>query len=128
LKVFSQSRPLVLYFTVKFIYLSFTLQCGEEKMKVERNWTTITLRKDLVERVRKVVNSGMGYRSIADFVAEATRRRLEEVEPLLEKLPKASARLPAEANAEQREPTRANVARQAGAGGESEPWEPPQHV
>jgi len=75
-------------------------------MKVERNWTTITLRKDLVERVRKVVNSGMGYRSIADFVAEATRRRLEEVEPLLEKLPKASARPLAEVNAEQRGSTR----------------------
>jgi Arc/MetJ-type ribon-helix-helix transcriptional regulator len=69
-------------------------------------YATVSLRKDLVERVRKVVNSGIGYRSIADFVAEATRCRLEEVEPLLEKLPKAPAKLPAGVYAEPGGPTR----------------------
>ena len=60
-------------------------------------YTTVRLRSELTERVRKVVDAGIGYRSIADFVAEATRRYLAEIEPLLEKLAgsKAPSRPPA---------------------------------
>ena len=58
-------------------------------------YVTISLRRDLIDRVRKIVEAGIGYRSIADFVSEATRRRLEEIEPLLEKIPKAPSTPPA---------------------------------
>ena len=48
-----------------------------------REWTTIALKKDLANRVKRVVNSGIGYRSLSDFVSEAVRLRLEEIERYL---------------------------------------------
>ena len=47
------------------------------------NFVAIGLRKELVERVRIIVKKGIGYRSIADFVSEAVRIRLEQLEPFL---------------------------------------------
>jgi len=42
----------------------------------------IGIRKDLIERVRIIVqHSGLGYRSITEFVNDAVRRRIEELSP-----------------------------------------------
>ena len=41
---------------------------------------TVALKKPLVDRIKKVIKAGIGYRSINEFVAEAVRLRLEEVE------------------------------------------------
>ncbi len=43
-------------------------------------WVTVSIRSDLANRVKRVVNSGIGYRSLSDFVSEAVRLRLEEIE------------------------------------------------
>lgn len=43
-----------------------------------RRWTTISLRKDLVEEIKKVLRTGR-YTSIAEFVSEAVRLRIEEI-------------------------------------------------
>jgi Arc/MetJ-type ribon-helix-helix transcriptional regulator len=40
----------------------------------------ISLRKDLVDEVEKFIQSFGRYKSITDFVAEATRLRLEELQ------------------------------------------------
>lgn len=41
---------------------------------------SITLPEELVERVRRIVRSPLGenYRSVADFIAEAVREKIEE--------------------------------------------------
>jgi len=46
---------------------------------------TIMIREELLERVRRVVNARIGYRSMAEFVSEAVRLRLDQVEPKIEK-------------------------------------------
>jgi len=45
----------------------------------------IALKEDLVKRIKHIVDASIGYRSIADFVREAVRLRLDQIEPLLEK-------------------------------------------
>ena len=62
------------------------------------------LRAELAERVRRIVQADIGYRSLAEFVNDAVRRRLEELEALYG-LAKAPAKPPAGADAEQRGPT-----------------------
>jgi hypothetical protein len=42
-------------------------------------WTTISLREELIDEVRRLVKRTGRYRSISEFVAEAIRRRLEEI-------------------------------------------------
>ena len=47
-------------------------------------WKTVQLPEDLLERVDKVVGQGsIGYSSRAEFIKEAVRLRLEEVEKKL---------------------------------------------
>ena len=46
-------------------------------------WVTVSIRSDLANRVKRVVNSGIGYRSLSDFVSEAVRLRLEQIEAVL---------------------------------------------
>lgn len=60
------------------------------------------MRKELMRRVERVVKAGIGYRSASEFIAEAVRLRLAEVEPLLEKLPRPQPAPPAGVSAEQR--------------------------
>ena len=62
------------------------------------------LQRGLLERARRVVEAGIGYRNVTEFVNDAVRRRLEEVEALYN-LPKAPARPPAGVDAEQGGPT-----------------------
>ena len=97
-----------------------------------RKYKYVPVRVDLVRKVKAVVAAEIGYRSVTDFVNDAVRRRLEEVSetyniPLSS--PKPEARPPAEGcEGEEGRPTWGDELRRAGAGGESEPWEPPQHV
>jgi len=51
-------------------------------------WVTISIRKELAERARPAIER-LGYRSLAEFVSEAIRLRLEQLEPFL--TPKAPA-------------------------------------
>jgi len=46
-----------------------------------RNWRKVSVRAELVEKIEKLIETrpDLGYTSIADFVADAIRRRLEEV-------------------------------------------------
>jgi len=50
-------------------------------MSKKPKWRTISLRVELVEKIEKLLESrpDLGYSSVADFVADAVRRRLEEV-------------------------------------------------
>jgi len=41
---------------------------------------SISIREELVRKIEKILKK-KGYRSIADFVSEAVRLRLEELEP-----------------------------------------------
>ena len=59
-------------------------------------WTTVPVKKTLYERAKRVVATGLGYRSVSDLVAEALRLRLEELERLYRLTPKPEARPPAE--------------------------------
>ena len=62
------------------------------------------VRAELAERVRRIVQADIGYRSLAEFVNDAVRRRLEELEALYG-LAKAPARPPAGVDAERGGPT-----------------------
>jgi len=46
-----------------------------------RNWRKVSVRAELVEKIEKLIDArpDLGYSSVADFVADAIRRRLEEV-------------------------------------------------
>jgi Arc/MetJ-type ribon-helix-helix transcriptional regulator len=50
-------------------------------MSKKPKWRTISLRVELVEKIEKLIESrpDLGYSSVADFVADAVRRRLEEL-------------------------------------------------
>ena len=49
-------------------------------------WKTVQLPEDLLDRVDKVVKQeSLGYSSRAEFIKEAVRLRLEEVEKKLKK-------------------------------------------
>ena len=44
-------------------------------------WTNIPLPKELVNRVKEVLESGgLGYSSVSEFVREAVRIRISEIE------------------------------------------------
>jgi Arc/MetJ-type ribon-helix-helix transcriptional regulator len=45
-----------------------------------KGYRSTALPEDLVQRIDKVVESNIGYISIIDFVKEAIRMRLDEVE------------------------------------------------
>ena len=47
--------------------------------KGERDYTTVSIPLDLAARVDRVLSLA-GYQSFAEFVRDATRRRLEEIE------------------------------------------------
>lgn len=78
------------------------------------------LKEELHERVRRLVDAGLGYRSLSEFIEDAVRRRVEELERLYNYLPpKPAARPPAAASGEggareQRRPTRGNEPRPEG--------------
>lgn len=59
-----------------------------------QKYATIRLRAELVQRVKRIVNMQLGYRSVADFTAEALRKRLEEVEEFLVKTGQQPKSLP----------------------------------
>ncbi|MEM2182502.1 MAG: CopG family transcriptional regulator [Nitrososphaerota archaeon] len=50
-------------------------------MSKRSKWKTISLRTELVEKVEKLIEHrpDLGYTSVADFIADAVRRRLEEL-------------------------------------------------
>jgi len=82
-------------------FLSKARTMSGKVRRARERWKNVAVREELYFRARRVVEAGIGYRSVSDFTADALRRRLEEVEPLLEKLPKAPARPPAGVRAEQ---------------------------
>jgi Arc/MetJ-type ribon-helix-helix transcriptional regulator len=45
-----------------------------------RNYKSVTLRLQLVERVEQTVQKAETYRSVAEFISEAVRLRLEAIE------------------------------------------------
>lgn len=45
----------------------------------ERDYTTVSIPKDVVEKASRIL-SREGYQSFAEFVRDAVRRRLEELE------------------------------------------------
>jgi metal-responsive CopG/Arc/MetJ family transcriptional regulator len=45
----------------------------------ERNYTTVSIPKDLAEKIEEILPKS-GYLGIADFVRDAVRRRLEQME------------------------------------------------
>ena len=59
------------------LYVYFTYDVRREGIFMA-NWTTVSLREELVEEVRKTLKTGH-YRSISEFVSEAIRLRLEEI-------------------------------------------------
>jgi Arc/MetJ-type ribon-helix-helix transcriptional regulator len=44
------------------------------------NYKSVTLKEELVERVERLIRSVRTYHSVAEFVSEAVRLRVEEVE------------------------------------------------
>ena len=53
---------------------------------INLKWKTVQLPEDLLDRVDKVVKQeSLGYSSRAEFIKEAVRLRLEEVEKKLKK-------------------------------------------
>jgi len=44
-----------------------------------RDYTTVSIPKHLAEKMRKILKRS-GYQSMAEFVRDAARRRLEELE------------------------------------------------
>jgi hypothetical protein len=83
-------------------------------------WKSTALKEELYERARRLVDAGLGYRSLAELVEDAVRRRVEELERLYAALtpaPKPPARPPAgghEGAREQRGPTRPDEGRPSG--------------
>ena len=47
------------------------------------------LKEELHERVRRLVDAGLGYRSLSEFIEDAVRRRVEQLEQLYAALPPA---------------------------------------
>ena len=80
------------------------------------------LKEELHERARRLVDAGLGYRSLAELVEDAVRRRVEELERLYAALPPApqpAARSPTagrEGALGQRGPIRPDEGRLAGGG------------
>ena len=50
-------------------------------MSGKPKWRKISLRNELIERVERIIEKrpDLGYTSVADFVADAIRRRLDEI-------------------------------------------------
>ena len=46
-------------------------------------YTKVAIPKDLAVKIRSLIeNSNLGYRSVQEFVIDATRRRLEELDKI----------------------------------------------
>jgi hypothetical protein len=82
------------------------------------NYVIIGLRKELAERIRWLIEQRLiPYRSVSEFVTDATRRRLEELEEHYGLPPKLAARPPVagrEGGREQRGPIRPDEGRPTG--------------
>jgi Arc/MetJ-type ribon-helix-helix transcriptional regulator len=63
-----------------YVYLKPNSRKIQKKGHRMPEWTTISLREELIEEVRRLVKKTGRYRSISEFVAEAIRRRLEEMD------------------------------------------------
>ena len=46
-----------------------------------RNWRSESLRTELIEKIERIIEQrpDLGYTSVADFIADTVRRRLEEI-------------------------------------------------
>lgn len=50
-------------------------------MENNRGYTSTKIPVDIAQRIKRVINEkGCGYKSVMEFVRDATRRRLEELE------------------------------------------------
>jgi len=47
---------------------------------VEYGYKTVLVREELLKRVKKIVEARIGYRSMSEFINEAIRIRLEQIE------------------------------------------------
>ncbi len=66
----------------KEIYTYRINKVFENKMPY-KGYRSVSLPKELLDEVRKIVeDKRYGYRSIAEFIVEAIRKRLEEIEKL----------------------------------------------
>jgi Arc/MetJ-type ribon-helix-helix transcriptional regulator len=75
-------------------YKRLAVWYGEPDMP-RGGWKTTVLKEELHERVRRLVDAGLGYRSLSELVEDAVRRRVEELERLYNLPPKPAARPPA---------------------------------
>ena len=50
-------------------------------MSRRSRWRSVSLRTELIEKIEKLIEQrpDLGYTSVADFIADAVRRRLEEL-------------------------------------------------
>jgi len=50
----------------------------------QHGWRGVSLKKELVDSIERILSDypDLGYKSVGDFVADATRRRMEEVKKL----------------------------------------------
>ena len=66
------------------LYIQTTLKPHKRSLSgVEmptRNYKGVTLREELVERVKRLIAKVGTYHSVAEFVSEAVRLRIEEIE------------------------------------------------
>jgi hypothetical protein len=82
--------------------------------------TVVGVRRELVERIRWLIEQRLiPYRSVSEFVTDAARRRLEELEQRYGLPPKPPVRPPAggrEGGREQRGPNRPDEGQAVGVG------------
>ena len=56
----------------------------EEELKQARNYRSVSIHEDLVNRVEQLIRRLGTYRTVTEFVKEAVRLRLEALEKLRE--------------------------------------------
>ena len=88
------------YITLMLLLTMMSKKLLTKKSGWSERWRSVPLQHGLLMRVRRVVEAGIGYRNVTEFVNDAVRRRLEEVEAFYG-LTKAPARPPAGVDAEQ---------------------------
>jgi len=56
-------------------------RCMRTASKIKRKWRTIQLPEDLLEQVDKMVSTpGLGYTSRTEYIKEAVRLRIQDIE------------------------------------------------